>query len=164
MFGYPCVRASKLMKLLHDITHQIHTVVSPRPVVTDGACHPLVNGLINHRNRKPSVFPVVNILIFKHNTVTVEAVHNNIDIILPAVIAHDRHCVPVRLDAFIQKPHLRRRHGVRVIGIWLYLVNRNGNHIVNRAFICHSPSPPHSCTCAGSHQCVFAAPCSFRSP
>ena len=141
MLGDPGIRTPQLVELLHDIAHQIHIVASPGPIVADGTGHPLVKRFVDHRDGQHPFFPLINIGVLQHHPVAVEAVHNYINIIFLTVITDNGHGIAVDLDALIEQPHLRRRHGIGIVGVGLYFFYGNLNNPVNGTFILHILSP-----------------------
>ena len=152
------------MQFLYDIAHQIHIMASSCPIVPDGACHPLVNGLMDNGYRKHSPFTFKNILVFQHNPIPVETVYNNIFIRFLIIITYNRHCVPIHFNALVKQTHFRRGHAIRIIVIRLDFMYRNRNYIINRAFMLLHLFPPIPYICFLSYQWPSAAACSAQTP
>lgn len=77
----PGINAAQFVQFFDDITLQIHIVGSLCPIVPDGACHPVGQGLVNDCDRHHVLLAFINIGIFLHHAPTVEAVNNRVDIL-----------------------------------------------------------------------------------
>ena len=89
------------MQLLNDVTHQIYIMCSTSPVMANRAGHAVIQRLINHADRKLSLFTLVNIRVIQHNPVAVKPVYQDILVPFPIIIADNRHRVAILLNTII---------------------------------------------------------------
>jgi hypothetical protein len=52
---------------------------------------------------KPAALALINVRVVEHDAVAVEAVNDDVGVRRVFIIAHDRHCIAVLLDAVIEE-------------------------------------------------------------
>src|SRR5699024_10155976 len=152
------------MQFFDDVAHQIHVMISPCPVMSDGTGHPLIQGFLDHGDGQHSLLPLVDIPVFQHDPVPMKSIHDDINIFFFVVIADDGHSVTVGLDAVVEEAHFRRRHGVGVIGVGFDLFHRHGDYVIDGTFKLHNSSPRYFHIFSVWRRSVVAAPWSCQSP
>ena len=78
--------------------HAIDGVFPPGAVVSDGGSHPVIDRLVDHDNRQPSMVAFKDVLVCLAGVIAVKAIDDFIDIAGFVVDSDHRLCVAVVMD------------------------------------------------------------------
>ena len=136
MLGNPGVGSAYLMEFFNNVAHKVYVMGTSGPIVTDRAGHAVGQRLVDHRDGKKPLFPLVNVRIVFHDLIAVKAVYDNVLVIFLGVVTDNGHGVTVLFYTLIEKFHFRGSNLVGIVGVGHDLFKWDRDNVVRRAFKC----------------------------